>query len=239
MTVNRKNSEKSSQNNDDNLLPENVLEQNEIRLLIWGLLNIYNELSFTEIAQKLGKSKSTIHPHLHKLIDVGLVKVSKQKKVRGSIPAKYYSMVPNAMEKTLFTTLDVSKGINKEMSQNVINASKSKINYSKLILDMSINFWEIIERLDDSEKKVEILKNIPTIKHYNDLKYGRFNHTRFFLTEEQYRRWLELYFDLAIKFDTEISKEYNENPNVDRPYYFFAFILPIKYYIETLGSEIG
>ena len=97
MTVNKKNSEKSSQNNDDNLLPENVLEQNEIRLLIWGLLNIYNELSFTEIAQKLGKSKSTIHPHLHKLIDVGLVKVSKQKKVRGSIPAKYYSMVPNAM----------------------------------------------------------------------------------------------------------------------------------------------
>ncbi|MFW9781638.1 MAG: ArsR family transcriptional regulator, partial [Candidatus Heimdallarchaeota archaeon] len=46
-----------------------------IRLQIWGLLNVYPELSFTELAKKLGKSKSTIHPHLQKLIELGIIEI--------------------------------------------------------------------------------------------------------------------------------------------------------------------
>lgn len=216
----------------------NVIEENEIRLLIWGLLNIYSELSFTDIAQKLGKSKSTLFPHIKELIDKGLIQVSKERKVRGSIPAKYYSIVADALEKIVLKEIDFSKGINEEITRNIMNASKSKLNYSKNILEIGINFWETLEKLESTSRIREILENLPTVKLADEIKYGRFNHTRFFLTEHQYRRWLELYFDLAIKFDLEISKEHAKNPNVDRPYYFFAFILPIKYYIESLGAEM-
>ncbi|KON28818.1 hypothetical protein AC481_00160 [miscellaneous Crenarchaeota group archaeon SMTZ-80] len=215
-----------------------VIEESEIRLVIWGLLNIYSELSFTEIAQKLGKSKSTLFPHIKELIDAGLIQVSKEKKVRGSILAKYYSIAPDALEKVILKEVDFSKGINEKISRNIMNASKSKLNYSKNILEIGIKFWETLEKLESSSRSREIIENLPTIKSADEIKYGRFNHTRFFLTEDQYRRWLELYFDLAIKFDLEISKEHAKNPNEDRPYYFFAFILPIKYYIESLGTEI-
>ena len=238
MTEDKQNKNDSSQDNNHRLSPANIIEQNETRLLIWGLLNIYPELSFSELARKLGKSKSTLFPHLQKLIDVGLVQIAKEKKVRGSIPAKYYSLVPEALEKTVFTTIDSSEGIDEEVSQLIINKGKATIDYSKRILEMGLRFWDTLENLDDSEKVIEILNNLPTKKYEDVIKHGKFMHTRFFLTEDQYRKWVELYFDLAIKFDLEISKEYAENPNVDRPYYFFAFILPIKLYIETLGSKI-
>jgi predicted transcriptional regulator len=137
-----------SKNNSQNISTANVIEQNEIRLLIWGLLNIYPELSFTELAQKLGKSKSTLFPHIQELIDAGLMQISKEKKVRGSIPAKYYSIVPDALEKIVFTAIDTSGGINEEVSQQLINAGKSKINYSKMILEMGVKFWKAVEDLD-------------------------------------------------------------------------------------------
>lgn len=203
--------------------------------MIWGLLNIYPELSFTELSEKLGKSKSTLSPHLHELIETGLVQVSREEKVRGSIPAKYYSIVKDALEKIVFLRIDTSKGINKKNSEKIINNGRAKINYSKRILETGVKFWDTIDSTDDSLEVVEILKNLPSIRN-SDIKNGEFNHTRFFLTEAQYRRWQELYFDLAIKFDIEISKEHNNNPNIEKPYYFFAFVLPIKFYIETINK---
>ncbi len=72
-----------------------------IRLRIWGLLNVYPELSFTELAKKLGKSKSTIHPHLQKLIELGIVGISRKEHIRANIEAHYYSLTTDADEITL------------------------------------------------------------------------------------------------------------------------------------------
>ena len=165
MTENKQTKNESSQDNNHRLSPASIIEQNETRLLIWGLLNTYPELSFSELARKLGKSKSTLFPHLKKLIDVGLVQIAKEEKVRGSIPAKYYSLVPDALEKTVFTSIDSSKGIDKEVSQLMINSGKSTINYSKRMMEMGIRFWETLEEMEDSEKLIEILENLPTKKY--------------------------------------------------------------------------
>ena len=48
---------------------------NDIRYRIYGLLSVYPELSFTELAKKLEKSKSTLHPHLQKLIELGIIEI--------------------------------------------------------------------------------------------------------------------------------------------------------------------
>ncbi|MFX1242175.1 MAG: ArsR family transcriptional regulator, partial [Promethearchaeota archaeon] len=68
------------------------LFQNDTRFQMWGLLSMYPELSFSEICKKLEKSKSTVHHHLQKLIEIGLIEVKREEKVRGSIPAKIYAL---------------------------------------------------------------------------------------------------------------------------------------------------
>ena len=52
--------------------------------------------------------------------------------------------------------------------------------------------------------------------------------TTFYLTADQLKRWRKFYFDLSIDFYKQIIKENKENPHVEKPYYFFAKILPLK-----------
>ena len=44
---------------------------------IYNHLKMFGQLSLTELAEKLGKSKSTIHEHLKPLLQYDLVQVSK------------------------------------------------------------------------------------------------------------------------------------------------------------------
>ncbi|MGM0470034.1 MAG: winged helix-turn-helix transcriptional regulator [Promethearchaeati archaeon] len=83
--------------------------RNEIRFSIFILLNLYPELSYSEISQKLSKAKSTLHPHLKKLIKLELIEVSREEKVRGNIPANYYSLKKGYLEKLADIELDSSE----------------------------------------------------------------------------------------------------------------------------------
>ena len=97
------------------------LLNHEIRFKIFSLLNMYPELNFTELSEKLNKSKSTIHPHIQKLIDVELIHVSREEQVRGKFSRKYYSLVPDIFEKTrkldIVTTPD---DLTRELAEKMI-----------------------------------------------------------------------------------------------------------------------
>ena len=101
------------------------LLDSEIRFQIFSLLSMYPELSFTELSKKLNKSKSTLHPHLKKLIeDLDLIEISKKVR-RGGNPAQYYSLKPGYEDKTRQLDTDLSQGIDKQLSEIIIRRSKN------------------------------------------------------------------------------------------------------------------
>jgi len=191
---------------------------------IRGLLTIYNELSFTELCAKIGKSKSTVHPHLQLLMEHKIVQEVREQKVRGSIPAKYYSLTPNAHELLEFAGVDISNGIDQKLANALIKSGKNFNKYHQSLLEMHINFFNKLAKIDDSAKILD------EMEYYTEGYTG----TTFYLTEDQLKRWRKLYFDLSIDFYKQIIKENKENPTTEKPYYFFAKILPLKKLFEEI-----
>ncbi|NVM37969.1 MAG: winged helix-turn-helix transcriptional regulator [Candidatus Lokiarchaeota archaeon] len=204
-----------------------------IRFRIWGLLNVYPELSFTELAKRLGKSKSTIHPHLQKLIELGIVEISKREHVRANIEAHYYSLTPDANEKLLVAGYDLSQGIDMEFVQKVAKSNKSVAIYNRNILDKYIKFCEYVEETD-SDDIVEICKDIYKTVNLTKLDISHFFMGEFFLTENQWKRWQKLFYKLALEFEEQCIKEQKENPNQEKYIYFFNTGIPVKILFEEM-----
>ncbi|MFX1498017.1 MAG: winged helix-turn-helix domain-containing protein [Promethearchaeota archaeon] len=207
-----------------------------IRLRIWGLLNAYPELSFTELAKKLGKSKSTIHPHLKKLIELGIVEISKREHIRANIEAHYYSLTPNADEITSISVYDLSQGYNKELVQKTAKAGKSLIVYHRRLLDRFIKFLTYLAETD-SDDIVEIRKKIYKTVDYTKLDISHFFGGFSFLTENQWKRWQKIHYEVRREFDKQCIKEQKENPNQEKYIYWFHMGIPVKILFEELDLK--
>ena len=207
-----------------------------IRLRIWGLLNVYPELSFTELAKKLGKSKSTIHPHLQKLIELGIVEISKREHIRANIEAHYYSLTPDADKIVSLAGFDLSQGYSKELIQKISKSTKAIAMYNRRILDKYIKFREYLEETD-SDDIVEIYKEIYKTVNFTKFDISHLDAGSFFLTENQWKRWQKLFFKLAIEFEEQCIKEQKENPNQEKYIYWFHRGIPVKILFEELDLK--
>ena len=200
----------------------NFISMNPIRSHIIGLLQMYPELSYTELSKKMEKSKSTIHPHLQKLLDLRIIRFRTKKQLGGN-PPKYYSIDPETAKKSVIGTIDKSKGINKEVAQRIITKEKSKMIVLKGVLEMYIRFWELLE--ENLEEAPDILEQMPTI-------LSDFSDTRFHLTKEEYELWYEKYFEKSVEFGAYLAEKRAKDPMAAKPYYFFATFLPLKQIYE-------
>jgi predicted transcriptional regulator len=207
-----------------------------LRLRIWGLLNVYPELSFTELAKKLGKSKSTIHPHLQKLIKLGIVEISKREHIKANIEAHYYSLTPDADEITLIASDDLSQGFNKELVQKSAKTNKSIAIYHRKFLDKFIKFCEYGEETD-SDDIVEIAKEIYKTVNYEKLDISHVFGGHFFFTENQWKRFQKLLFNLVVEFEEQCIKEQKENPHQEKYIYWFHTGIPVKILFEELDLK--
>ncbi|MFX1304246.1 MAG: winged helix-turn-helix domain-containing protein [Promethearchaeota archaeon] len=210
-----------------------ILDLTGIRLRIWGLLKVYPELSFTELAKKLGKSKSTIHPHLQKLIELGIVEISKKEHIRANIEAHYYSLTTDADEKTLIWGYDLSDGLDKELVQKIAKSRKSFAIYNRKMIDRYIKFCEYIEETD-SDDIVEFFKQIYTTTNYTKQDISLLYMGGFFLTENQWKRWQKLFYKLGMEFEEQCAKEQKENPNQEKYIYFYNIGIPVKILFEEM-----
>ena len=206
-----------------------------IRLRIWGLLNVYPELSFTELAKKLGKSKSTIHPHLQKLIELGIVEISKRKHVRANIEAHYYSLTPDADEITSVLGYDLSDGLDRELVQKLAKSRKSFAIYNRKLIDRFIKFCEYIEETD-SDDIVEIFKQTYKTTEFTKLDISSIHSGSFFLTENQWKKWQSSFNKLGMEFQEQWIKEQKESPNQEKYMYFYNIGIPVKILFEDLDS---
>ncbi|MFX1431618.1 MAG: helix-turn-helix domain-containing protein [Promethearchaeota archaeon] len=207
-----------------------------IRYRIWGLLKVYPELSFTELAKKLGKSKSTIHPHLQKLIELGIVEISKKEHIRANIEAHYYSLTPDSDEITSVLGCDLSHGLDKELVKMMAKSLKSLVLNNKKILDKYIKFFEYIEETG-SDEIIKIWKETYKTKDFTEDDIPQFFMGEFFLTEDQWMRWQNQFVKFSMDFQEQVTKEQKENPNQEKYIYWFHMGIPVKILFEEMELE--
>jgi len=206
--------------NPNNSKEESVIEilRSEIRFRIFVLLNLYPELSFSEISQKLKKSKSTIHPHLEKLIKLELIEVSREEKVRGNIPAKFYSLKKGYLEKLA--------GIDEESSELTVDESnlaffRTWTNFMIKTLEMYYEFFEKKASEGDVSKILEEMRK-------NKEGFS----SMYFFSKEQYMKARDYYHEYQEKLN-ELEAEEN-GLKKEKPFYIFTIAIPLKRVIETL-----
>lgn len=127
------------------LLPQIDALYSKVRVEIFFLLNIFGELNLTELSRMMNKSKPALHRQLQIMIESGIIKESKEVKVRGSIKAKFYKLEVDllnieinreellAVEDDKLRTENVKKIIQLERSKYLI--TRAYIDYIDRYLD--------------------------------------------------------------------------------------------------------
>ncbi|MFX1274441.1 MAG: winged helix-turn-helix domain-containing protein [Promethearchaeota archaeon] len=200
--------------------------KSEIRFRIWGLLSIYSELSFTNLCKKLYKSKSTVHPHLQKLIEIGIVEVVREEKVRGNIPAKIYSLTDRGLNQSIFTGVrDIEKvdKINPENFESILSSLKLFDIHIRNFINMKLKFYEKLENREDS------LTILNQMKEEGEL-FG----SMIFLSKSQYSKFKKFYNEILFKMNEIIKEDKINEKQINKPYFFIASGININKIIEHL-----
>jgi DNA-binding transcriptional ArsR family regulator len=220
--------------------------QNDTRFQIWGLLSMYQELSFSKICRKLNKSKSTVHYHLQKLIELGLIEVVREEKVRGSIPAKIYSLknidvsdnaficgignrpCPSLVTGEITGTIEdlLSYGIDDIVSEKIIEGEKVIETYYKNIHQSRFNFYQELSSLDESSV---------TLKSIFEQK--SFFNSIIFLSKSQYQKIRSLMEDLLLKLYKIIEVDKNKDKASEKPFVFLTSAMNFKEILEKHISK--
>ncbi|MBY9005556.1 MAG: winged helix-turn-helix transcriptional regulator [Candidatus Lokiarchaeota archaeon] len=205
--------------------------KNKISLGIILRLLMFQELSFTELSKALKKSKSTIHRNVQDLMKSGLIHISKEVKVRGSIKAKYYKISEDFINFLALKNEDSFSIIKNEIIDDIklesyMNKIKTKIAIVKNPLEGLNNY---VNNLHDKAT----LDNSQSI--YNEIQNNiEPNISTMLLSRAQFKQLIEhikeFYKNLKI-----ITKEVKNNENTtEKPYIFSMFFFKIKEVLESI-----
>lgn len=220
------------------------LLQNGTRFQIWGLLSIFPELSFSQICKKLNKGKSTVHPHLQKVIELDIIEVVKEKKVRGNIPAKYYALSNEKQSNNIITcgignhcphiiTGDKNTGSlnglfsDLKLTHDIIEGEKIIEIYNKNIIDSKLKFYETIR---NSNYAPQIIQEI----------FGgneTFNSVMF-LSELEYRKLRELFEILLRDLQDFIESRKLTEERIEKYYVFSASAINFNRILNEISKSI-
>ncbi|TFG16902.1 MAG: ArsR family transcriptional regulator [Promethearchaeota archaeon] len=195
-------------------LDKKKLLADDINFRITSLLIVYNELSLSELTDKVRGSKSTSHRHLAVLLENGLVEVSREIKVRSDRKAKYYRLTERAYESLGFSANDTLE----ERHQATINFFL----YYKTFID------EFLEYLLKGEKKDQL------DRFQNMSDNDTFEYWATLLTEDEYK-------DLKGEFDRVyqkiVEKQAKGKREQLRPYFFMLNFIPFKKMLDEKNPE--
>ncbi|TFG01859.1 MAG: ArsR family transcriptional regulator [Promethearchaeota archaeon] len=197
----------------------------DLKMKILLNLLIAEELSLTQITNKLDKSKPTIHRHLKKLIKNKVVEVSKEKKVRGSIKAKYYKLADDFQASINPYRRSILSKIHDFDTEDIdIEEVVKLIRFYILIILKPLKTLNQI--LDSNEKdgfgrKYRINTLIKNLEPSLEVM---------FFSEKQHEEILELLNSFYSRLK-EIIKDDDEN-NTEKPYYLSFFTLKLKELLE-------
>ena len=193
--------------------------KSEIRFRIFSLFHLYPELNLSMLKNITGKSKSTLHYHLEKLIEVNLIELSREEKIRGNIPAKFYSLKPGYSKQLEETDTELHKG-----GESTFEFYNTYLNFAIKTLQQYQKFFEKFKLENNGFERLD-----------NLLKESEGFSSMFFFTEDQFKKVHKLYEEFSKKLN-DIETEQN-SVKMERPFQVLTYGMPLKIIIEELSKK--
>ncbi|QEE17101.1 hypothetical protein DSAG12_02933 [Promethearchaeum syntrophicum] len=235
--------------NNENKKKKDDLFKSKINFQLWGLFSMYSKLSLSELAIKLGKSKSTLHPYIKDLLLREIIEVKEELQVRGNIKAKIYGF-KKGYDKRIFSCEEDEKCIkktkfDKEFGKEFLRENIMKTKLFVKTLETQLAFFDKLLRsgIDGpDERAIQILERIyelnpdqtPDYHHmfkkkdiYNIIAYN---------SQKSHDLMREMMNELRDKFNEATAEEETNFPDIEKPYHFLAFGMPLKMMMEYLKS---
>jgi DNA-binding transcriptional ArsR family regulator len=197
------------------------------------------------LSNRLNKSKPALYHHLQKMIDLGLVEVSREKKVRGSIKAKYYCLSGNTIQKMRpIATIEQLKKITNPKEQlaalkNLSTAYKNAISLFRSSLGMVDHYLDYLEEETLAEEAKQT-SNLDFQKIIFDYGLGIDLLLWNFFTEEQFEKALAYYREFFLKIEKLMAEETSKGEQKkqrppEHPYFVLTMIMPLNKLLELLS----
>jgi len=184
-------------------IPFKEILKNQVRHEIFFLLSIYGELNLTDLSKLLAKSKPALHRHIQNLLKVGLIYESKEEKVRGSIKAKFYQLIPSIRQ--LYQPFDTTALLNVDDPEQRIKMFKKLIHFERAKYFISKASLDLLAKYIDQFEKQLTSSNLDVDKEFILTCCSPFN--MFIFSDDS----LKLLQDLFSEFDRKkktIEEEY-------------------------------
>ena len=223
------------------------LFNSQINFQLWGLFSMHPQLSLSELAKKLGKSKSTIHPYVKDYLEREIIEIKEEKQIRGNIKAKIYGFKQGYHERIFScekdsiclnkTEFDKELG-NKMLKENIMKTKlhvktlQTRLAFFEKLLNSGINGPD--ERAIEILKKVyELDKNQDSIKMF---KRRDILGSVAWNSEKSHLILQKLLKELLQKFNELTEQEEKDFPDIEKPYHYITFGMPLKLMMEYLKS---
>jgi len=223
------------------------LFKSKINFQLWGLFSMYPQLSLSELALKLGKSKSTIHPYIQEYLEREIIEVKEERQIRGNIKAKIYGFKQGYHERIFSCEKDSEclkkTEFDKEFGNRILKENIMKTKLHIKTLDTQLTFFEKLlnsgingpdERALEILKKVYKLDTNPDSKHM--FKYKDIYSSVAWNSEKSHIILQKMMKDVLKKFNEATDAEEAEFPDIEKPYHFLSFGMPLKLMMEYLKS---
>ena len=207
---------------------------NKIRFRILQLLFVYGELTLADLSKHMNMSKPALYHHLKNMMRAGVVKVFREKKVRGLIAAKFYTLDDQtALRIQLMSVEDLLK-INDpqkllKVLESIINTYRSSFALLKSNMKMLDHYTSLLvdnvcSCEDPTSDKSEILN---LILDYDIGFYAQY------LTKAQYDQFIEYSHEFHHKvnemiFNEAIDEIQEHKKPPEHQYYALSMVMPLK-----------
>ncbi len=222
------------------------LIKNKSKIQIFNAFDMYGRMSLTELADRLHKSKSTIHTHLSLFIKLGLIK--KERIPLDSNPnvyENYYELTENVDE--IFSAIDFDYKPFKKLTKEQIKQSiEPAIALSRWMMSFYATHIRYLETIRDSgfdEEAVDSLNNsLKWVKDKdgNPVMLARNSFSFNFLPEREFFQEKERMYNLGkynnIDWD-EVLEEDDKDSQIERPFLVIKTTMPYGYYLEYLNKQ--
>ena len=233
----------------NNAKKKDDLFKSKINFKLWGLFSMYPQLSLSELAIKLGKSKSTIHPYIKDYLGRDIIEVKEEKQVRGNIKAKIYGF-KKGYDKRIFSCEDDEKCIqktefDKEFGRELLRENIMKTKLYVKTLETQLAFFEKLLNSGIDGPDERALKILGDIYELN-LDRSPDDHKMFkrkdiyniiaYNSPKSHDIMRTMMDELREKFNEATEEEEDKFPDLEKPYHFLAFGMPLKMMMEYLKS---
>lgn len=210
------------------------LLQNETRISILMYLRMNEHLSFSQIAELVGKSRSTVHHHLQKMIQGGIIRERSNEKPRDQFDPKFYELIKPAQAYSFDSIPELPKEQQIQALLTTTKIHKTSLFFLHRILELLANnlnnMEEIIKTSGESVDPGELLKmwegtsektKDQPIKHKDIFIYN------VPVSENVYHEYIRLITELQGKIGDIRQQEEKEGGSSGSPYFIYHIAAPL------------